>query len=727
MPRRTLASLAIVVATLVAPGARSASTPDWTRIDHPSLDGGIHISYVNDVLPPQGGSGWLAGGYVVDPDGVRAPSVWSSRDGATWRRTTLPPSASAERRDGVMHIARRGQVVVALGDRFDGIARPAAWRRGNSGWTTLANTSDPLLAFSGRIVDVASTPDGFVALGWAQSNSGSQVELFSSRDGAAWTLHSIVPVQPVERFFPSSVTVAGGRLFVTGGSAVGPVLEGRILAWNGEAWKQVDPGASGMTGPGKNQVAAVSYRPGVGFVAGGLAQRGDLEVPAAWISSDGAAWRRLPDDAVPYPAGGAAIHDIVVAGNRFLAVGNSRSGPLLWTSSDGRRWTGVDAPKKRYVATWANAHVAATSTTVVLTLSGEGAADAYRRGPNGAWSVIDRPPAFPGARGDAAELRGVAASSSRLVAVGADARGRPLVLTSRNARAWTRAALPDTRARLLAVAFRRGVFAIAGWRLVNGRAHVALWTSTTGRDWRRVGGTAADPVGAFLDVAADAKGFMLAALEGSVRGSQVSVWSADRRRLVQGPLLGPGEARGVCVGPNGATLVAVRGDGAKAQILAWHRAPGGTWSREAEIVAARAEPTGCADAAAGTLIVGAGTTDSTAAVWRRSRPQAPWERTTLAVTSPPSAVLSAARSGNAFLTTGLVGSRGQVDLAVWRIGRNSLVNVGGSSVFAEAGYQAGRGIVSFGDRIVVVGSRGSGNGAIWVGRVPRATGLSPVG
>jgi hypothetical protein len=63
---------------------------------------------------------------------------------------------------------------------------------------------------------------------------------------------------------------------------------------------------------------------------------------------------------------------------------------------------------------------------------------------------------------------------------------------------------------------------------------------------------------------------------------------------------------------------------------------------------------------------------------------------------------------------------------VWRIDRNSLSSIGGSPVFAEAGYQAGLGIVQFGNRIVVVGSRGSGNGAIWVGPVPQP-GQGPVG
>src|SRR5699024_9453269 len=123
---------------------------------------------------------------------------------------------------------------------------------------------------------------------------------------------------------------------------------------------------------------------------------------------------------------------------------------------------------------------------ILLVAYNDSGSDAYRRGPDGQWSAIDKPPAFPGAAGGASELRDVAASGRRVVAIGQDARGRPLVLTSTNARSWSRAPVPDRRARLLAIAENDGTFAIAGWRLVRGQAHVALWTSSTGRAWHLV-------------------------------------------------------------------------------------------------------------------------------------------------------------------------------------------------------------------------------------------------
>ena len=728
MPFRRLAPLALLAAVLLTPGARGAPPSEWVRIDHPALHGGSYISYVNGVVAPEGGAGWLAGGYVVDPDGVRTPSVWSSSDGASWRRTTLPATTSRERRDGVMHIARRHGVVVALGDRFEGLLRPAAWRGSGGSWVALSDVSSPLLSFSGKFVDLTASTDGFVALGWGPSSTGTVAPIFASRDGRTWVVEATVPVAAGERFVPTGVTAVGGRLFVTGGSVVGGATEGRIFVWDGMEWTTIEPRASGMAGTGENQVASVAYRQGIGFVAGGVARRGDLEIPAAWVSSDGIAWRRLPDNAVPAPAGGGAIHEIVVAGNRFVAAGNSRSGPLLWTSSDGRRWTSVDAPKKRYQAAWGNVHIAATPTTTVLSLSGEGIADAYRRGASGSWSVIDKPPAFPGATGGNAELRGVAASPTRLVAIGQDARGRPLVLASRNARSWARAQFADSQARLLAVAHGRGGFAIAGWRLVEGRARVTLWTSKDGQRWRRLGGTALSPLGAFVDVEPDGNRFSLAAMEGTARGLQVSAWSTDGRTALPSRILGPGDARAICVGPNGATVVAVRGEGARAQIVAWHRARTGPWSLEPEVVATGAEANGCADAPSGTVVAGRGTTDSTAATWRRARPGAPWARTVLAVTSPPSAILAVVRDGDGFLTTGQSGARGQVDLAGWAIGRNSVAALGGP-VFAEPGYQAGLGIAPFGERVVIVGRRGSGSGAVWVGPAPgaRVPGGNPVG
>lgn len=129
---------------------------------------------------------------------------------------------------------------------------------------------EPARVLLGKFVDLTSSAEGFVALGWGPSSTGTVTPIFASRDGRTWVVEATVPVAAGERFLPSGVTAVGGRLFVTGGSVVGGATEGRIFVWDGMEWTTIEPRASGMTGTGENQVASVAYRRGIGFVAGGV-------------------------------------------------------------------------------------------------------------------------------------------------------------------------------------------------------------------------------------------------------------------------------------------------------------------------------------------------------------------------------------------------------------------------------------------------------------------------
>jgi len=127
MRRTTSIWLTVAAALAVSATALRTATDRWLRFRHPALRGGGAVVFLNDVLPPDAsGNPWLVAGFV-DTDGNREPSAWTSPDGVAWARTTMAPSASRERRDGPFLVARRGSLAVALGDRFDGALRPAAW------------------------------------------------------------------------------------------------------------------------------------------------------------------------------------------------------------------------------------------------------------------------------------------------------------------------------------------------------------------------------------------------------------------------------------------------------------------------------------------------------------------------------------------------------------------------------------------------------------------------
>jgi hypothetical protein len=705
-----------------SPAAGPAAS-DWQLIHHPALEGGGGVAYVHDVAAPEGRT-WLAAGFRVDSDGVRIPSVWESGDGKRWRRIGLPPAPAAERRDGAYMLARRGSTVVAIGERFTDRVQNAAWFRRGGRWDALRDVDDPLLSFGGRIVAVTATPTGFVAVGSLNSASSSLTSVYSSTDGRAWRLHSQLPLAG-ERFQALDITAGAERLVVVGLSSANQ-FDGSIWTWKDGAWTRASPVEARLGGPGRQQVGTVAYKPGLGFVAGGMTTRGSAEVPAGWSSADGLAWKPLPADAFPFASGGAAVHDIGVTADGLVAAGNTPTGAVLWRSATGRRWTMTPAPSAPHVG-GENVHVAATTQIVVISVAGEGRSDFFRRGPKPTWVVVDRPPAFPPRHPGAVELRDVAASTDRVVVVGQDAKRRPLVMLSRNARTWTRLPFPDRTARLYAVAVTRGTIAVAGAREVRGTPRVAVWVSSSGRRWEQFGGTRDAVSGAFVDLAPDRDRLLALAFEGGPRGLQTSVWSGRARLWTTDAILGNGEARALCVGPHGATAIAVRDGRSADQVVAWQRSARGRWSNDPDLIATNAEAHGCADAPFGTVVVGSDRNGASVA-WSRLEPGARWTPTLLQTSNPAGSIYDATRDGASVLVTGSSAARGQLDLAVWRLVRSGLESIGGGDpVFSAAGGQDGFGIVGYRGAIVVVGRTGAGDGAIWVGRERRPGGNPPDG
>lgn len=245
---------------------------------------------------------------------------------------------------------------------------------------------------------------------------------------------------------------------------------------------------------------------------------------------------------------------------------------------------------------------ASDGSRVVYLVTGDTGSQMFRR-VGTSWKRSDTGPAFPTKSRAAAELRDVGATSSRVVAVGNDGRNKPLVVVSANGATWRRSPFADSAARLLAVASDRGTLAIAGWRLIRGRAHLAIWTSRTGAKWRRVGGTALDPVGAFVDATPGSGGLLAAAFEGSGRGLRTSVWGRSHGAWRGLAALGPGVARGICAGSGGVFVVASSGVG-RSRVLVWRRPPGGRWSAEPDLLASEGFATRCADGPKGVVVVG---------------------------------------------------------------------------------------------------------------------------
>jgi hypothetical protein len=715
--RRTV-TICLVVAAAVTMGATAlqAATSGWVRVEHPALRGGGSTVYMRDIVAPDAGSPWLSVGYLVDSDGNRLPSAWSSVDGVAWTRTAMAPTSSPERRDGPYLVARRGSVAVALGERFEGELRPAAWVSSASNvWTALTSPTDPLVTYNGRIMGLDTGPNGFVAVGLEFFSGRSQVTVFTSADGRSWTERSVI--EPVDGFRPFGVSAASGRIVLVGDTPFGPESDGRIWVLDEDtSWTRIQSGPLGLDGPGNQILTSIAWNSATGFVAGGSITRGVNEVPGLWRSPDGLTWTRLPEGTPPTGGGNAAVQRIVAVGSGFLASGMSDAGARVWRSTNGISWTAVPPPSSS--GTDLLAFAASDGGKLLLVTLGEFGSRLHRRAGSG-WVRADTGSAFPRA-GSAVELVDVAASRSRVIAIGQDGKGRPLVMDSAaSGGTWHRRAFPDKAGRLLAIAADRGTFWAVGWRLVNGRARLAIWTSTNGARWQRRGGTALEPIGVFVDVVSSPAGLVAVAFEPSPRGFVTTAWTLTRAGWRDEGVLGLGDPRAVCTGPHGVLAVATLGGGLQSRVITWTRPIHGAWVREAEPVAGSgASAEGCADARSGTVIVGQDSNGG-ATVWRRSGPGQPWRELVLAQTAPESFIADVVHDGTAFLATGSFGGRGQADLAVWRspdgIGWGWLGSL--DPVFNEPGFQAGLGITRARQRIVVAGRHGAGNAGLWVGAV----------
>jgi hypothetical protein len=197
------------------------------------------------------------------------------------------------------------------------------------------DSADPSFAQS-----VASNATGeVVAVGWR----GSLPAAWISQDGETWTAADVPRLgDEPERVITVTATDAG---WIAGGSA-GPELgTRRPRMWastDGRAWRAVPD----LTDFADGEVATILRHEG-GYLA--LGQLGTVQYPSgsvAWQSEDGQDWTRIDD-----PALGTAL---VAAGaigqdGRLVAVGTSLDAreAVVWSSADGLSWERLPEEESR--------------------------------------------------------------------------------------------------------------------------------------------------------------------------------------------------------------------------------------------------------------------------------------------------------------------------------------------------------------------------------------------
>jgi hypothetical protein len=184
--------------------------------------------------------------------------------------------------------------------------------------------------------------------------------VWSTADGLSWTKQSDIDAiksSGTDRptLMAASANGRGGAVVV--GSAQTLDGGGRTAAWwmaDGKTWASAT-----VEGPAGAMYSVVG-RPD-GLVAVGITQAGENAVPAAWRSTDGgSSWT-----SVSLPGGGMEARDVVVWGDKFVAIGRSADANLfLWASADGATWSVVESPSD--ASFWPNRLIPFGSTLVVL-------------------------------------------------------------------------------------------------------------------------------------------------------------------------------------------------------------------------------------------------------------------------------------------------------------------------------------------------------------------------
>lgn len=308
----------------------------------------------------------------------------------------------------------------------------------------------------GLQVSLAAADAGFVALDPTSVEEAADTRVLTSADGITW-----VPAADVDGVRLTRVTAGGPGFLAAGTSDAAPVTAGPLqiseltpvvaTSIDGNSWDVVE-----LEAPDGGIATDIAQTP-VGLVAvGAVADAAGDERPAAWVSTGGTTWDRVPTEAfgdlgdlggsalgfrlvVVAPAGAAAV----VVGQALF--GDTTGQARAWRSVDGETWEPVPAPARWESVLFAGGAAGESGTVVVGTpLFADPPPLAWATTEGGAWSPPEGLPVLPDA--DSAFVQDVAAGDGWYVAVGDDvafpedaaAAARPAIWTSHDATSWDR-------------------------------------------------------------------------------------------------------------------------------------------------------------------------------------------------------------------------------------------------------------------------------------------------
>lgn len=223
------------------------------------------------------------------PDSSAAPPPSSTSDNAAGEAlpvsgnlVSVPSGADAMRAAAV---APSGDLV-AVGTSLR--QEPRAWVRRGGKWTVASVGGG-----QGALEDVAVGPNGLVAVGWSGAGDARRPTVWTSPDGAKWTLvpasGDFAPGKGLTEL--TAISATGGGLLAAAIDRRTDRVDGDVAMYSSTDGTQWTPAAAaGLTGPGP-QVVQRMARTTNGVVAIGSALTGAHRGPAIWTFTDGKTWQ----------------------------------------------------------------------------------------------------------------------------------------------------------------------------------------------------------------------------------------------------------------------------------------------------------------------------------------------------------------------------------------------------------------------------------------------------
>ena len=297
---------------------------DWTRIAQPGFD----LAFIQAVAA--GGPGLVAVGNA---------GIWTSPDGLAWTQAVIHQVGIGDPRYFDV-VGAQGQTVVAINR-----SRRVYVSHDGVSWS-LAST----LPLGFNINAVFALEQGWFGAGsycspTTRPGSGCPAAIYTSSDGGTWTRVTAVPA--ADDALISKVMQIGPQLVATGSTCPGsravgtPPCPVRPLVWtssDGRTWSD----APGLLPSAEALAGRIAHGSRLWVSFGEVApvpSSGPLS--AAWTSTDGLAWQRVPDQ--PAFADVAGLKPVAI-GSRFVAggdVGNTLDHAAVLTSPDGVHWARV--------------------------------------------------------------------------------------------------------------------------------------------------------------------------------------------------------------------------------------------------------------------------------------------------------------------------------------------------------------------------------------------------